>query len=112
MCYESKMVCKRKLGTSDAEVLARTGALQAVEHVVRTLSAKSLVVIVSDDCACAEIIGNVAADWVCRLLGDVRVDNLAYSASVSQSNAVLLMMTGALLVLVAHLPFYDWCCCI
>ena len=85
--------------------------MQVVEHVVRKMSAKPLVCIVSDDCECAEIIGNVAADWVCRLLGDVRVDNLAYSLSVSQSNALLLMVTGALLLPVAQLPFDDWCCC-
>ena len=83
--------------TPDAEVLRLEGAMQTVELIFRTMSATSHAAIFSDDTVTAKVIGDVSADWVCRLLGDVCVVNITHSTSVDQTEAADLIVTVVIL---------------
>ena len=87
----------KKFKTPDAEVLRLEGAVHTVEHIFRILSATSHAAIFSDDTVTAKVIGDVSADWVCRLLGDVCVVNIMHSTSVDQTKAADLIVTVVIL---------------
>lgn len=71
--------------------------MQTVELIFRTMSATSYAAIFSDDTVTAKVIGDVSADWVCRLLGDVCVVTIMESTSVEQTSAADLIVTVVIL---------------
>ena len=59
---------------SDAKVLGQPGAIDLVERVVRVMAKQGFAAICDNDCNFRDVIGNVAADWISRLLrGDAQV---------------------------------------
>ena len=79
-------LCKLCLCMSDAKVLEQDGAIDLVETVVRKMSVNGFSVICADDRAFREVIGNVAADWTARLLGDVQVCHYAEAVEFTAAN--------------------------
>lgn len=90
MCYDCTTLCDASLRTFDAKVLGQQGAIDAVHHVVQLLAMHDRVIMVSD--WYADIIADVAANWVSRILGEARVYHLG-SATRRQVEAVYLVVS-------------------
>jgi len=72
--------------------MRKNNAIDAVEHVIKVMSRHSHAVVISDDCICAEVVADVAADWVSRLLGDAHTVHLASCRDTAEANAVHLIV--------------------
>ncbi len=64
-----------------SKVLERPHAIQDVECVARAMSHHGCALLVCVEQAYAQGIGNVAADWVSRLLGEVRLHHITSAQS-------------------------------
>ena len=95
---------------SDSKVLKHASALEAVEQALRAMSKHNHVVITSESLVCAEVIAEVAADWVSRLLGDAYVTHLASCRDQADVKAVhLIVINAVLLHVAAQPPFHVEC---
>jgi hypothetical protein len=77
-------VCATPAFACGAKVLERNGAVDSVEHVIRAMSHCGCASIECNDQTHAQVIGEVAADWVSRLLGDVRIYHVRWTQSEEQ----------------------------
>jgi hypothetical protein len=89
------------LSMHNSEVLGQANAITTVEHVIKLLSKHSIVIIVSDDRACSEVIGEVVADWVSRLMGNTCLHHFASCNNRDEIAAVCLVVHAAVLGYVA-----------
>ena len=71
--------------------------MDAVEQVVRVMAQHNFAVVISDDSICAEVVANVAADWVSRLLGVAKPIHLALCCNTAAAFAGDLMLTDTVL---------------
>lgn len=84
--HQSHICCRQHIAVS--KVLGQGSAIDAVHQVIRMMSHHSFVIVTSNDVTCAEVVAEVAADWVSRLLGDACVIHLASCINTAESKAV------------------------
>lgn len=71
-----------------SQVLGQGSAIDAVYQVIRMMSQHSFVIVTSNDVTCAEVVAEVAANWVSRLLGEACVIHLASCSNSAEAKAV------------------------
>ena len=83
------------------KVLEQNGVIEWVEQVVKVMSQNGSARVLCDDRARAQVVGEVAADWASRLLGDVRLHHVTSAHSEEEVAA------GCLVHVWIQAPFYD-----
>jgi len=83
------------------KVLEQEAVIDWVETAIRAISRNNCAHILCEDQDRAQVIGDVAADWVSRLLGEVRLRHMTSAQSTEEVAAVCLVWS--------HAPFNVLC---